>query len=182
MKNLLIKNRTYYKCEYTSPVGKIVLASDGEFLIGLSIAGQNCILDKLTGEVKLNENLNIFKQTKSWLNGYFNGQKPSISELKIKIVQSQFATVVLNQLIKIPYGETVSYGYIAKAVAKILGKPKMSAQAVGGAVGANPIAIIIPCHRVIGANGNLTGYSGGIDIKIKLLTHEGVSINNFFIK
>ena len=108
---------------------------------------------------------------------YFKGEKPQIFELDVEPSGSDFAKNVWKLLCEIPYGEVTTYGKIAKKVAKIMNKNTMSAQAVGGAVGHNPISIIIPCHRVIGSNGSLTGYAGGIDKKIFLLKHEGVSLN-----
>ena len=115
-------------------------------------------------------------KAKKWLDRYFKGEKPQISELDLEPIGSDFAKNVWKLLCEIPYGEVTTYGEIAKKVAKIMNKSTMSAQAVGGAVGHNPISIIIPCHRVIGTNGSLTGYAGGIDKKIFLLKHEGVSL------
>lgn len=109
---------------------------------------------------------------KQWLNQYFSGEKPLSEELSLKPKGSEFRKLVWEILCKIPYGEVTTYGEIAKEVAQILQKDKMSAQAVGGAVGHNPISIIIPCHRVIGASGDLTGYAGGVELKKKLLDFE----------
>ena len=115
----------------------------------------------------------MFVQAKEWLDRYFAGEKPRISELKLEPAGSEFRKAVWEALCQIPYGEVVTYGELAQKMAVLHNRERMSAQAVGGAVGHNAISIIIPCHRVVGANGSLTGYAGGIDKKIKLLTHEG---------
>ena len=125
-----------------------------------------------------NDNLDIFKRTKKWLDRYFNGEKPQISELPLSPKGSEFRQCVWKILCEIPYGETCTYKEIADIIAKEQGVDKMSAQAVGGAVGHNPISIIIPCHRVVGSDGSLTGYAGGIETKIKLLKLEGVLAKN----
>ena len=112
---------------------------------------------------------------------YFNGEKPKINELEISPIGSEFRKSVWEILKSIPYGEVITYNDIAKELAKQKGIKKMSAQAVGGAVGHNPISIIIPCHRVVGTNGSLTGYAGGIKRKIYLLEHEKVNMNKLFV-
>lgn len=132
-------------------------------------------------EIKENKNERILIKTKKWLDEYFNGKKPEISELDLAPIGSEFAKNVWEILCEIPYGKVTTYGEIAKKMAKIMHKEKMSAQAVGGTVGHNPISIIIPCHRVVGANGSLTGYAGGIDKKIYLLKHEQVNMENLFV-
>ena len=128
-----------------------------------------------------NDNLNIFAITKDWLNRYFEGKKPQSSELPLAPIGGEFRQTVWKMLTEIPYGKVITYGELAQKIAKQRGIERMSAQAVGGAVGHNPISIIIPCHRVVGANGNLTGFSGGIEMKLQLLQHEGVDINRFYI-
>ena len=169
-----------YKSYYNSPVGKILLASKNSKLIGLWIEGQKYFLGNLKEEVSKKDDEIILVKTKKWLDRYFNGEKPEISELDLEPIGSDFAKNVWLLLCEIPYGEVTTYGEIAKKMAKIMNKNKMSAQAVGGAVGHNPISIIIPCHRVVGSNGNLTGYAGGIDKKIKLLEHENVNMTNLY--
>ena len=170
-----------YVSKYKSPLGKITLASDGENLIGLWIEGQKYYFSSLKQEIIKQDNLEIFNKTKKWLERYFNKEKPQIAELKLAPIGNEFRQNVWKILKKIPYGETTTYGEIAKQLAKIMKKEKMSAQAVGGAVGHNPISIIIPCHRVVGKSGSLTGYVGGIDKKVKLLELEGVDMSKFFI-
>ena len=161
--------------------GKILLASKDNKLIGLWIDGQKYFLGNLKEEMQEKEDEIIFVKTKKWLDRYFNGEKPKISELDLAPMGSDFAKNVWKILCEIPYGEVTTYGEIAKKIAKIMNKDKMSAQAIGGAVGHNPISIIIPCHRVVGSNGSLTGYAGGIDKKIKLLEHENVDLSNLYI-
>lgn len=161
-----------YKSIYNSPIGKITLASDGKNLVGAWFEGQKYFADSIKEEMHLDNDLEIFKNTKIWLDKYFQGQQPNIKDLPLLPLGSDFRQSVWKILCEIPYGQTTTYGKIAKIIATENGLNKMSSQAIGGAVGHNPISIIIPCHRVIGSNGNLTGYAGGIDLKIKLLQHE----------
>ncbi len=162
---------------YTSPLGDLLLAERDGALTGLWIEGQKYYFDPVE---KIEERETpILALTKSWLDRYFAGEKPRIDELNLSPVGSDFQRAVWDILREIPYGEVTTYGEIAKKIALKMGKPKMSAQAVGGAVGRNPISIIIPCHRVVGADGSLTGYAGGIDKKVKLLSHEGVDVTRF---
>ena len=170
-----------YKTYYDSLVGKLFIASDGENLIGLCIEGQKYYLDKIEKEGIEKDNLEIFDKTRNWLDRYFKQEKPEISELSLKPEGNIFRQCVWEFLCEIPYGETITYGDLAKKVAKKLNKSSMSAQAVGNAVGHNPISIIVPCHRVVGKNGSLTGYAGGIDKKIKLLEIENVNMEKFFV-
>ena len=120
-------------------------------------------------------------QAKKWLDRYCNGEKPDISELPLAPMGSDFRKEVWDILCTIPYGEVMTYGQIADIIAKRHGKAKMSAQAVGGAVGHNPVSLIIPCHRVVGTNGSLTGYAGGLGKKITLLKHEGVDTDKLIV-
>ena len=170
-----------YKTYYDSPVGKLFIASDGENIIGLCMEGQKYYLDKIEKEGILKDDLAIFKKTKKWLDRYFKQEKPEVSEISLAPEGNTFRQYIWELLCEIPYGETITYGELAKKVAKKLNKPSMSAQAVGNAVGHNPISIIIPCHRVVGKNGSLTGYAGGIDKKIKLLEIENVNMEKFFV-
>lgn len=171
-----------YKSYYISQeLGKITLASDGINLIGVWLEGQKYFADSVKAEMQENDDLQIFKQTKNWLDRYFNKEMPNISELALAPIGNQFRQDVWDILCKIPYGEVTTYGQIAQQISQLHNKKTMSAQAVGGAVGHNPISIIIPCHRVIGKSGSLTGYAGGIDIKIKLLEIEGVDMSKMFI-
>ena len=172
----------YYNTVFKSPIGNIMLACDEqENLLGLWLEGQKYFCATIDSEIEENNKLKIFQQSKNWLDRYFKGEKPNISELSLAPYGNSFRQRVWQILCKIPYGEVWTYGDIAKIIAKENGKAKMSAQAIGGAVGHNPISIIIPCHRVVGANGNLTGYAGGIKTKITLLKHEGVNMEQLFV-
>ena len=166
-----------YISYYNSPVGKLLLAGKNQKLVGVWIEGQKYYLGKLKENLQEKNDYDILVKTKNWLDRYFNGEKPQINEIDLEPNGSEFAKIVWKLLCEIPYGDIMTYGELAKKVAKILNKEKMSAQAIGGAVGHNPISIIIPCHRVVGAKGNLTGYAGGINKKIELLKHEDVDIN-----
>lgn len=155
-----------YRAVYQSPLGPLWLTSDGENLTGLwmrEVPGENSRAD-----------LPIFTDTFRWLDAYFRGERPPMGTLPLSPAGTAFQRLIRELLLTIPYGETRTYGQLAKEAARRLGKNKMSPQAVGGAVGRNPISIIIPCHRVIGAGGQLTGYAGGLDKKTWLLRHEEV--------
>lgn len=163
-----------YKTVYAAPegFGKIVIESDGKYLTGLNFAEAEVCDRELS--------LPVFKETLRWLDIYFSGEEPDFTpEYKLEGI-SLFTREVLGILTAIPYGETVSYGDIAGKIAAGRGIARMSAQAVGGAVGRNPISIIIPCHRVVGANGDLTGYGGGLRSKAALLRLEGADMSRFF--
>lgn len=163
-----------YVSYYESPLGRIMLASDGEALTGLWFAEQKYYGASLSKQVE-ERDLPVFTVAKDWLDLYFAGKKPAFMP-QLAPKGSEFRRTVWNILQAIPYGETVSYGEIALNVAQQRGRKSMSAQAVGGAVGHNPISVIIPCHRVVGADGSLTGYAGGIEKKRILLQLEGHNI------
>lgn len=162
----------YYQYYYHSPIGKLLLASSETNLIGLWMENQKYFAATLPENTIFNETIPILEKTKKWLDCYFHFEKPDSNELPLAPIGGDFRQRVWKILREIPYGKTLTYGDIAKKVAQEIGKKYMSAQAIGGAVGHNPISIIIPCHRVIGANGNLTGYAGGIDKKMQLLKIE----------
>ena len=161
-----------YTTYYNSPIGKLLLASKENKLIGLWIEGQKYYSSGIEEEFTKNDDEKILIETKKWLNRYFNGEKPCPNELDLAPIGSKFRKNVWDILCKIPYGKVITYNDIAKEIAKKMKINKMSAQAVGGAVGHNPISIIIPCHRVVGTNGSLTGYAGGLDKKEYLLKLE----------
>jgi methylated-DNA-[protein]-cysteine S-methyltransferase len=169
-----------YVYHYKSPLGNITLASDGLSITGLWFNGQKFFADSLdkNNEVKF---LPIFDETIKWLDIYFSGKAPNFTP-KIKMKTTDFRKAVWEIMLTIPYGQTMTYGEIANILSKQKGLRKMSAQAVGGAVALNSISLIIPCHRVIGTNGNLTGYAGGIDKKIKLLTLEKADMSKLFYR
>lgn len=169
-----------YTTHYKSPIGDILLASKNNKLIGLWIEGQKYYFSCLKDEIK-EEEKEILIKTKEWLDRYFKGEKPSINELDLNPLGSDFRKSVWKILCEIPYGEVITYKDIADTIAKQKGLKKMSSQAVGGAVSHNTISIIIPCHRVVGSNGSLTGYAGGIDKKVYLLNHEKVNMEKLFI-
>ena len=170
-----------YTAYYDSPIGRLFLAEKNKALAGVWMEGQKYYLGSLRDEMAENPESPLLQQTMKWFDRYFNGEKPAIGELTLAPEGSAFRKEVWKILCQIPYGETTTYGEISRKIAKSKGLEGMSAQAVGGAVGHNPISIIIPCHRVVGTNGNLTGYAGGIDKKIKLLTHEGVDMDRLFV-
>ena len=155
---------------YDSPLGGITEASDGKSLIGLWFDGQKYFADTLDSDYE-EKRLPVFEQTDRWLDIYFSGRKPDFTPPTAP-AGTAFQQSVWEILRTIPYGQTVTYGAIARRIEQNTGC-RMSAQAVGGAVGRNPISILIPCHRVVGTNGSLTGYAGGIDKKERLLRWEG---------
>jgi len=155
-----------YICRVNSPMGEITLASDGEALTGLWFEGQKYYGATLD-EVEERE-LAIFDDVRDWLERYFRGDEPKVDML-LRPRGSEFRQAVWRVLLEIPYGEVTTYGEIARNLGC------KSAQAIGGAVGHNPISIIIPCHRVVGSDGSLTGYAGGVDKKEWLLQLEGVT-------
>ncbi|QQO10451.1 methylated-DNA--[protein]-cysteine S-methyltransferase [Breznakiella homolactica] len=171
----------YYSTTYQSPIGKIMLACDGGNLVGLWTEGQKYFGDTVPETMTERDNIPVFDSAKKWLDRYFAGKKPSSSQLPLAPIGGKFRQEVWNILREIPYGEVFTYGGIAKKMAAKMGKPSMSSQAVGGAVGHNPISIIIPCHRVVGSNGSLTGFSGGVQMKITLLELEGVDLSGMFV-
>lgn len=170
-----------YTTTYPSPVGIMTLACDGGNLIGVWNENSKYHGNVILKEKVQKDDMPIFAIVKKWLDRYFNRGKPAISELPIAPPGGEFRQAVWSLLCEIPYGELVTYGDIAKQMAVKMGKQSMSAQAVGGAVGHNPISVIIPCHRVVGANGSLTGYGGGIGVKIKLLELEGADMSGLFV-
>lgn len=170
----------YYAHIYNSPLGPLTGVSDGINLLGLWLQGQKYFAANVRiAELQYGVQLPIFRAVDSWLASYFAGQNPAIDSLALAPQGSEFRRIVWRLLCEIPYGQVTTYGELAQKAAVILHKPRMSAQAIGGAVGHNPLSIIIPCHRVIGADGSLTGYAGGLDKKILLLKTEGVNIGHY---
>lgn len=165
-----------YMSKYKSPLGEITIVADDIGLIGLWFYNQKDYMQNLDSVIEWEDN-KILKETKAWLDIYFDGKKPDKTIL-VHYNGTDFQNEVWKILSNIPYGETLTYGEIAKMIAKNRGIKKMSSQAVGGAVSHNPISIIVPCHRVIGSDGSLTGYAGGIDIKKGLLKIEGITVRD----
>lgn len=164
-----------YLSTYQSPLGELTLLSDGEFLTGLWFEGQKYFGSTLFGEAIPESRLAVFQEVGEWLDCYFSGRDPQFLP-PLKVEGTEFRKTVSGILLSVPFGTTITYGQIAERVAEMTGKKSMSSQAVGGAVAHNPISIIIPCHRVIGADGSLTGYAGGMERKKMLLQLEGVGI------
>lgn len=171
-------NKTIVITSMSSPLGSISLASDGDKLMGLWFDGQTYDRASLKGQ-KITEldpeeadKLQVFGLTKKWLKQYFEERIIPDFLPPLKLEGTAFRQMVWEILLTIPYGETMTYGEIGRIVAERMGKKRMSAQAVGGAVGHNPVGIVVPCHRVIGSDGSLTGYAGGLDKKTFLLELE----------
>ena len=174
-----------YLYRYASPVGGLTLSADGEALTGLWFDGQKYFMEtygadgkpvKLSPETCREAPLPVFDEARAWLDFYFGGGVPDFTP-PLRLYGTPFRKTVRELLLGVPYGHTVTYGELAASAAERLGRARMSARAVGNAVGHNPISIIIPCHRVVGAGGKLTGYSAGTDTKARLLALEGAAIH-----
>ena len=168
-----------YTCQYSSPLGSILLAADEIGLTGLWFEGEKYLAAQLPQD-HIQQETPILKDVTHWLDIYFTGIAPDFMP-PLHPTGSPFQQSVWELLLRIPYGQTTTYGALAQQLAQQRGLARMSAQAVGGAVGHNRISIIIPCHRVVGTNGSLTGYAGGIDKKRKLLELEHVDLSRMFI-
>ena len=168
-----------YIQHYDSPLGGILLAADEVGLTGLWFEGQKYFARDLSDE-RIEQETPALTEAKRWLDIYFTGKAPDFTP-PLHPIGSAFRRSVWEILLQIPYGQTATYGEIARQLAKKQGLARVSAQAVGGAVGHNEISIIIPCHRVVGANGSLTGYAGGIEKKGKLLELEHTDRTGFFV-
>lgn len=168
-------------CQYVkyvhSPIGQLTLASDGVSLKGLWIENQKYYGNQWKSFVE--KDLPVFNKVERWLNDYFQGKNPQI-DFQIEPLGTSFQQKVWKQLLMIPYGKVITYDALATIIADESGKKKC-AQAIGQAIGHNPVSIIIPCHRVVGKNGSLTGYAGGIDKKVFLLKMEGVDLTSFYV-
>lgn len=173
------ENKMQYTTTYQSSVGGILLAADEIGLTGLWFNGEKYYADSLDPEHEEKE-LPVFGTAKRWLDIYFSGREPDFMP-PVHMIGTPFRLIVWKFLLQIPYGKTITYGKLAKMVAKEKGIAHMSAQAVGGAVGHNEISIVVPCHRVVGSDGSLTGYAGGVDKKEKLLSLEGADMEKFFV-
>jgi methylated-DNA-[protein]-cysteine S-methyltransferase len=174
-------NKMFYSTVFPSPIGMITLACDGKNLVGLWIEGQKYPGQTIPEAVKSDNDMPVVADAKIWLGRYVVGKNPAVSDLPLAPSGGGFRQAVWSILREIPYGEVITYGDIAKKIAKKMNRETMSSQAVGGAVGHNPISIIIPCHRVVGSNGSLTGFAAGLKTKIKLLELEGVDMSRLFV-
>ena len=171
LRNVLQNDLTSEYIHYIdSPLGRIMVSGKGDALTGLWFAGQKYFAETLRQQAE-EKYLPVFARTEEWLKAYFSGTDPGFTP-KLAPRGTEFRKEVWDILLTIPFGETLTYGGIAAVIAERRGQPHFSAQAVGGAVGHNPISLIIPCHRVIGAAGELTGYAGGLDRKEALLRLE----------
>lgn len=168
-----------YVYHYHSPLGGITVSSNGSEITGLWFDGQKYFGDTLPKDYE-EKALPVFEKTKKWLDIYFSGKAPDFTP-PLRMETTAFRRDVWKIMLNIPFGKTMTYSEIAGIIAKRKGLARMSAQAVGNAVGHNAISLIIPCHRVVGTSGSLTGYAGGIEKKVWLLTLENVDISKFFI-
>lgn len=168
-----------FTAHYQSPLGGILLAADDIGLTGLWFDGAKYYAAGLDSQ-SVEQETPPLAQAKRWLDVYFSGQMPDFTP-PLHPIGSDFRQEVWVLLLQIPYGQTTTYGALAAQLAAKQGKARLSAQAVGGAVGHNPISLMIPCHRVVGANGSLTGYAGGIERKIRLLKLEGADCEKLFV-
>lgn len=171
----------YYSAVYDSPIGRLTLCAFENKIAGLWMDGQKYFGASIPEKMIEKSDYPVFDRARAWLDSYFSGQQPKITDLPLSPIGGDFRQGVWQILCEIPYGQVITYGDIAKKMAARLGLETMSGQAVGGAVGHNPISIIIPCHRVVGTNGSLTGFAGGVQTKIKLLEHEGVDTSRLFV-
>lgn len=168
-----------YIYHYHSPLGGITISSNGSELTGLWFDGQKYFGSTLPKNYQ-EQNLPVFEETCKWLDLYFGGKAPDFTP-PLKMETTSFRKAVWEILLTIPFGQTITYGEIADRIAKQMGLAHMSAQAVGGAVGHNAVSLIIPCHRVVGTNGSLTGYAGGIEKKLYLLNLEKADMAGLFV-
>ncbi len=168
----------YYYSEYESPLGTLTIASDGSAACGLWLEGQKYHGGTISEKMVKADDAAGLAELRLWLDAYFDGDPHPISEVPLAPIGSDFRQAVWKKLMDIPYGELTTYGQIAADLKKERGKA--SALAVGGAVGHNPLSIIIPCHRVVGSDGSLTGYAGGLQRKIWLLKHEGIDMERLY--
>ena len=166
----------HYVSHYESPLGSMTMAGDSEHLTGLWFDGQKYDRSTISDEAVVQPLLPVFTQTARWLDTYFGGTDPGFTP-PISVEGSDFKTMVTAIMLSIPFGATSTYARIAAEVARRTGRKQMSAQAVGGAVGRNPIVLIVPCHRVLASDGSLRGYAGGVDRKERLLQMEGVNMS-----
>lgn len=168
-----------YLTEYETPIiGTLTLSSDGTSITGCWFDNDRYFGYGIDEPVERKDDLAVFEQARGWLDRYFAGDAPDPRELPLSARATAFQQQVREAMLDIPYGQTTTYGAIAKRIEQKTGK-RQSARAVGGAVGHNPLCLIVPCHRVVGSNGSLTGFGGGIDMKVKLLEHEHAMKDSF---
>ena len=175
-----MKTTMDYVHHYESPLGGITLASDGTALVGLWFEEKQRFFADSLSQDRTEKPLPVFEQADRWLDLYFGGRDPGFTP-PLAFRTTDFRREVGTIMLAIPYGRTMTYGKIAEIIARRRGVPRMSAQAVGGAVGHNAISLIVPCHRVIGAGGTLVGYGGGLDRKAALLELEHADLSGDFV-
>ena len=168
-----------YFSQYPSPIGNLLLVGDDMGLCEIWFNRENKSIDIIKAKYEEKETP-VLKQGKEWLDIYFSGKAPDFMP-KLHLKGTEFRLAVWELLLQIPYGKTTTYGEIAAKIAAQRGIDRMSAQAVGGAVGHNPVPVIVPCHRVVGADNSLTGFGGGMDIKCRLLELEGFDMEKFYV-
>ena len=174
-----MNEKTAYTHKYVSPLGDMLIAASGERVTGLWFYGARHFAAGL--EENAREGCpQVIRDTVRWLDIYFSGKDPGFLP-PLRYDSTPFRKAVCDIMLTIPYGRTMTYGQIARELARQQGREKVSAQAVGGAVGHNPISLLIPCHRVVGTGGSLTGYASGIDRKMQLLRLEGADMSRFFV-
>ena len=169
----------HFFTEYESPFGTITMTSNGTAVTGLWYETHRYMYDSLDKEPVRDDADPVLAQLAAWLDAYFAKKRPAIDELPLAPSGTEFRQDVWRALRQIPYGETVTYGELAEEIKRIRGKA--SPRSIGGAVGHNPISIVVPCHRVVGADGSLTGFGGGVDKKVALLAHEGADMTKLFV-
>ena len=169
---------TYFTECQTPLIGTLTLASDGDGLTGCWFENDRYFGYGVSGQAVRRDDLPLFVQVRTWLGRYFSGEQPDPRELPLTARATPFQALVREAMLAIPYGQTTTYGAIARRLEAQTGK-RQSARAVGGAVGKNPLCVIVPCHRVVGASGSLTGFGGGIHMKIALLEHERAMQESF---
>lgn len=168
-----------YKQEYASPLGTIILLSREEALVGVWFAGQKYVGAAYDLEAAVSKPTPVLTQTAAWLTAYFAGERPDADAIALAPETTAYRRQVLALLRQVPYGETITYKELAARLFAADGKKSSSPRAIGTAVGHNPISLLIPCHRVVGSDGSLTGYAGGLDRKLELLALEGVDRSHF---
>lgn len=168
----------FYMEYETGLIGSLFVASDGKGIVGCWFDNDRYFGYGVEDELTRDDDDPVLMQARGWLDRYFAGEAPDPRELPLAAHATEFQLHVREAMLDIPYGQTTTYGEIAKHIEKETGR-RQSARAVGGAVGHNPLCLIVPCHRVVGAGGNLTGFGGGIDMKVALLEHEHAMRDSF---
>lgn len=176
----VVRAMAFFTQYETGLIGSLTLASDGQAISGCWFDNDRYFGYGVDGLMERLDDLPVFDRAREWLDRYFAGEAPDPRELPLGARATDFQLRVREAMLDIPYGSTTTYGAIAERLERETGR-RQSARAVGGAVGRNPLCLIVPCHRVVGASGNLTGFGGGIDMKVKLLEHEKAMRDDFAV-